>query len=166
MVIKKVYFLILFVLLLVSPVVSASLQHGILGYVQNAEDGTSPKGAVVTFMIFRGTENYCNLTDVVGRNGNSIQPNWYAQDIGNCEKEWKAGDFVYINIIKGSRNVTSSVALTSNGIDQAPSVQLSSSGNDYITLLLVVIIVLLIMLVILFFLKRKKQQFKKEKPLK
>ncbi|MCX6742187.1 MAG: hypothetical protein NTX24_03380 [Candidatus Pacearchaeota archaeon] len=165
MAIKKTCFLALFALILTLPIVSASLQHGILGYVQNAEDGTSVKGAIVTIMVFRGTDNYCNLTDTIGTSGNSRLPNWYAQDIGNCGTEWQVGDVAYINIVKGGHNVSASIALTSNGSDQVPSVQLSSSGINFVTIILTILIIILLIIFIICLLKRK-QEFKNEKNLK
>ena len=163
MAIKKTCFLVLFALMLTLPIVSASLQHGILGYVQNAEDGTSAKGAIVTIMVFRGTDNYCNLTDTIGTSGNSRLPNWYAQDIGNCGTEWQAGDIAYINIVKGDHNASASIALTSNGSDQVPSVQLSSSGINCTTIVLVVLGILLIISLIILITLKNKQKFKNGK---
>ncbi len=162
---KRGILLFILMILMVLPVVSASLQHGILGYVQSAEDGTSSNGAVVTFNVFRGTENYCNLNDIIGKNGNSKKSNWYAQDIGNCETNWQPGDIVQINIAKGSRNASTSVTLTENGSDQAPDIRLSSSGINYFVIIIVVLVIILLIILIICFLKRK-QKFKNEKGLK
>ncbi|MCX6742548.1 MAG: hypothetical protein NTX24_05275 [Candidatus Pacearchaeota archaeon] len=120
-------FLVLTFLISASIIINARTPHGVIGYVQNASDGTDANGADVNFSIFRGGNNICNLTDTIGISGNSGQPNWYAQDIGNCGTEWQAGDVVYVNIVKDIyHNASTSVNLTENGSDQAPDTILSS----------------------------------------
>lgn len=140
---------------------SASLQHGIFGYIDNSKDGTSPNGATVIFQFYRGTDNYCTLKDVVGVDGNSGIPNWYSQDLGNCPLDWKAGDIVNVEIKKIPSTTKTTYVLTSNGSDQIPSVVLNSSQKTYLTVLLVIIIIILLTIVLAYILK-KRQKFKNE----
>ncbi len=165
---KRGLLLVILVVFMILPVVpanfaSASLQHGVLGYVQNARDGTSPDGALVTFNVVRGSETYCSLTDTVGRKGNAKQPNWYAQDIGNCGKDWQTGDVVYVTMAKGPRESEASVALTRNGSDQVPTAQLSSSGLGSAAVILIVLITVSLIIFIICFFRGKKQNFKNRK---
>jgi hypothetical protein len=167
---KRGLLLSIIVILLVSPVISAglpavsgSLQHGILGYVISAKDGTSPNGAVVTFNVYRGTDNYCTLTDIVGRTGNAAQPNWYAQDLGNCETEWQVGDSVEVNIVKGPRTSDASVSLTPNGSDQIPSVRLSSYGLGTVGFVIIAIVISVTVIFAICFFKLRKSKFKSKK---
>lgn len=106
----------------------AGTQHGVNGLVNNASDGTDANGATVLFVVVNTTgHNYCNLTDTVGISGLSKQPNWYAQDLGNCLVQWKKNDTVYIYIFKDANHTANtSVTLTEKGNDQAPTVTLSS----------------------------------------
>ncbi len=120
----------------------AGTQHGVNGMVNNASDGTPADGAAVLFVIVNPTtsNNYCNLTDEVGEGGLSGEPQWYAQDIGNCAQQWQENDTVYIFIVKDALHTAkTSVMLTKKGNDQAPTVNLSSpqfcgdgncSGNE------------------------------------
>lgn len=118
--------LVLLVVFFIIAFVSAGTQHGVNGMVGNASDGFDANGASVTFRVFNGGNNYCNLTDVVGT-GNAKQPQWYAVDIGNCAVQWQENDTVYIYIF-GDENHTAntSVVLSKGGNDQAPTVNLSS----------------------------------------
>jgi hypothetical protein len=145
------------ILFMILPLASASLQHGIIGYVQSAEDGTTSNGAIVTFTVSRNNVPYCTLTDIIGENGNSKQSNWYAQDLGNCEKDWIPGDVVYAEINRGSPITTVSYVLTSNGSDQMPSVKLNPPRISFwIMVLGMVIIVLFVEVLILLLIRRKK----------
>ncbi|MCX8194130.1 MAG: hypothetical protein N3G19_02085 [Candidatus Pacearchaeota archaeon] len=129
---KNAFLLLLLITLLVAlsfytPHVSAGTQHGVNGMVNNASDGTDANGAAVTFNITRNNVSYCILNDVVGVTGNSKQANWYAQDIGNCQQQWKENDTVYIYIFKDANHTANtSVKLSKSGNDQAPTVNLSS----------------------------------------
>lgn len=107
----------------------AGTQHGVNGQVYNATDKTDANGANVTFEVFNQTGyNYCTLNDIVGINGNSKKANWYAIDIGNCQRQWVENDMVYIYIVKDDKHkANTSVELTEKGNDQAPSVNLSSA---------------------------------------
>lgn len=119
--------LIILALILLAAYVSAGTQHGVNGFVNNASDGTDANGATVTFEVYNSTGyKYCTLQDVVGA-GLAQEPNWYAQDIGNCLLQWKENDTVYIYIFKDENHTANtSVVLTKKGNDQAPSVNLSS----------------------------------------
>lgn len=120
-----------FILVLLFNCVSAGTQHGINGMVNNASDGTNANGADVFFyLINNSNQNYCNLSDKVGVDGNSKKPNWYAVDVGNCPIQWKENDTVYIFIFKDENHTANtSVKLSMAGNDQAPTVNLSSPFN-------------------------------------
>jgi hypothetical protein len=66
-----VLIVILSVSILVIPIINAGTPHGVIGFVDNATDHTDANGATVTFRVFHSGSNYCNLTDTVGKNGNS-----------------------------------------------------------------------------------------------
>lgn len=126
-----VYTFLVITILACLTIVHAGTSHGVIGFVDNATDHTDANGATVTFRVFHSGNNYCNLTDIVGKNGNSGQGNWYAQDIGNCETDWQVGDIVNISIIKNSdHTANTSLTLTQNGSDQAPDTQLSSPSGS------------------------------------
>jgi hypothetical protein len=151
------------ILFMILPLASASLQHGIIGYVQSAEDGTTSNGAIVTFTVSRNNVPYCTLTDIIGENGNSKQSNWYAQDLGNCEKDWIPGDVVYAEINRGSPITTVSYVLTSNGSDQMPSVRLSSYGLGTVGFVIIAIVISVTVIFAICFFKLRKSKFKSKK---
>ena len=129
---KKLIFFILALCIFVSLFISmfpviASTQHGINGFVEDSLKGVSPNDLPVTFGVINQTsqENYCNLSDVVGENGNAKLNNWYAIDIGNCEVQWQAGDIVYIFVGNSTHNASTEVELSEFGNDQAGPTQLS-----------------------------------------
>ena len=129
---KKRLILILLVivfLLGISVITHAGTPHGVIGFVNNASDGTDVHNAAVNFSVINSTgQIYCTLTDTVGVYGNSGQASWYAQDVGNCQVDWEAGDTVNISIVADAYHTASTqVDLTNNGSDQAPDTQLSSS---------------------------------------
>jgi len=128
---QRAFILLLISLIFTTLLISHSLagtQHGVNGMVNNASDGTDANGANVTFEIFNTTGyKYCTLYDVVGVEGFSREPNWYAQDMGNCPRQWQENDTVYIYIFKDANHTANtSVVLSKKGNDQAPTVNLSA----------------------------------------
>ncbi len=127
-------FLVVTFLIGASLFIHAGTPHGVIGYITNSSDGVDANGANVNFSVSRGASNICNLTDTVGIGGNSGQPNWYAQDIGNCPTQWQAGDSVNISIVKNiNHSASTTLNLTANGSDQAPDLQLSSAPTPNAT---------------------------------
>lgn len=119
-----VVFFIIFIQL--ASVASAGTQHGVNGQVLNASDGEDANGAFVTFTI---SSIGCFLNDTVGVNGNSKVANWYAVDVGNCQQQWQAGNYVSISIVKDTEHTADAhVTLSDQGNDQAPTVNLSSAS--------------------------------------
>jgi hypothetical protein len=126
---RREFLLLVFVVALVlfslSGVSALGIEHGINGYVENAEDGTDANDAVVVFYIESRPEEMLN--DIVGFNGNSGQDNWYAVDVKNFETSWDDGETLVIMIMKDELHgaITSVVLSDVVNEQQAPNVQLS-----------------------------------------
>ncbi len=126
-------FIAILIILFYFPFVLSGTQHGINGFIDDSPRGISPNGMIVEFRIWR-IDNYCNLSDIVGVEGNSKEDNWYAVDVGNCDIQWEEGDSVKIFIGNSTNNASTQVTLTDGGNDQAPDLILSDivfCGDGY-----------------------------------
>lgn len=126
---KGILFLI-FSLLLVSSVSALGVEHGINGFVDDADDGIYANGAAVVFFIdIRPDER---LTDMVGF-GNAGQYNWYSIDVKNFPTPWQTGDVLIIMIVKDAKHSAMTNITLSDTFNeqQAPSVQLGQCEGAY-----------------------------------
>jgi len=121
-------FLIIFISFLI-PGVSAA--HYIIGFVNNANDGTSANGhSIVLWNPSKGIND--NKTDIIGETGNSGTDNLYMIDCELLNNSCKIGDTLNLKVHNNgdyhvSNNV--SVTITGAGYDIAPNITLGSLFN-------------------------------------
>jgi len=118
--------LIVFFISLALPSISAA--HFIVGYTNNALDGTSANGkTTVLWNPANGIND--NLTDVVGPTGNSGTDNIYMIDCELLKTPCLVGDEIRVKIINNGDNYISSytnITVTGSGFDVMPNLTLNS----------------------------------------
>lgn len=110
----------------------SSAAHYIVGYVQNATDGTSPNDlGVVLWNPNNGIND--NQTDIIGVNGNSGTSNIYFIDCQLLATPCAVGDILTIRIIDTGIDQVGlfavNVTVTGAGFDTAPNITLNARPN-------------------------------------
>jgi hypothetical protein len=113
--------------LILAPLVSAA--HYVIGYVEDALDGTSANDhTVVLWNPSRGDIDD-NLTDIIGPNGNSGTDNTYMIDCEMLDNGCQIGDELNVKIINNGDNYISeikNVTVTGAGYDVVGNISLNS----------------------------------------
>ena len=117
---------IVVVLFLVFFVQFSSAAHYISGYVNDALDGESANGKIVTLWNYTAGQSD-NLTDIVGVTGNSGVSNVYLIDCEMLNGGCSVGDILSLKIF-GTNYITEivNVTVSSAGYDAVPNLTLNS----------------------------------------
>lgn len=116
-------------ILLVLPMCSAA--HYIVGFVENAKDGTSANDH--TIMLWNpsvGIQD--NLTDIIGQNGNSHVNNIYMIDCEMLQEECNINDNLSLKVIDNGDHYVSeekNVTVSGAGYDVVGNISLNSPPN-------------------------------------
>ncbi len=112
--------------LILVPLVSAA--HYVIGYVEDALDGTSANDKIVMLWNpLQGKQD--NLTDIVGPNGNSGQDNTYMIDCEMLDNGCQVDDELSVKVINNGDDYVSgivNVTVTGAGYDVAENLSLNS----------------------------------------
>lgn len=104
----------------------ASASHFVVGNVQDAKDGTSANGYIITLWNpYNGLED--NLTDVIGSAGNSGQDNIYLFDCSLLLKPCRIGDELRLKVFNngdGYKTRFARVIVSANGFTEAKDLKL------------------------------------------
>ncbi len=115
--------------LILVPLVSAA--HYVIGYVEDALDGTSANDKIVMLWNpLQGKQD--NLTDIVGPNGNSGQDNTYMIDCEMLDNGCQVDDELSVKVINNGDDYVSgivNVTVTGAGYDVAENLSLNSPPN-------------------------------------
>ena len=99
----------------------ASAAHYIVGYVENASDGTPANNqSVVLWNPVNGIND--NLTDIIGPNGNSGSDNTYMIDCELLDSPCNIGDEIFVRVYdtgEGYVSENNSIVVTGAGYDVA-----------------------------------------------
>ncbi len=127
--IGKLAIFLISLIILIFPLVSAA--HYIVGYVNDALDGTSANGyEVVLWNPANGIDD--NLTDIIGPAGNSGTDNTYFIDCELLNTPCAVGDEIRVRVLNnGSNYITGfvNITVTGAGYDTMPNLTLNSPPN-------------------------------------
>lgn len=126
---KKIFTINLIVIILVLPACSAA--HYIVGYVENAKDGTTPNGdTILLWNPSVGTQD--NLTDIIGVDGNSHVDNIYMIDCELLQEGCNIDSTLTLKVINNGNNYISeekNVTVSGYGYDLVENITLNSPPN-------------------------------------
>jgi hypothetical protein len=118
---------VLYILIILHMVPLVSSAHYIVGYVKNANDGTSADGKSV--VLWNPTNLSDNLTDIIGPLGNAGVNNYFMIDCELLNVPCEIGDNLLASILNEGDNYissNSSVVVSGAGFDVASNITLNS----------------------------------------
>ncbi len=126
---KPLFYLLVFLGILILPLSSAA--HYIVGYVQDAKDGTSANGhSVVLWNPLIGMQE--NLTDIIGQEGNSMTDNIYMIDCELLPNGCNIGTILNVKVFDNGDNYLSpyqNISVSGSGYDLVDNLSINSPPN-------------------------------------